>query len=95
MIFGKKNQCDTMPEGATRQGAPPDPHGHPVRRSMPFFRHKKANIRIEIVSKIQPNRSYGSSVIKEMVKGQIWEHRNRERQRDRSNIGGALTLPKP
>ncbi len=37
---------------------------------MPFFRHKKANIQIEIVSKIQPNRSYGSPDIKEMVKAQ-------------------------
>ena len=45
---------------------------------MPFFRRKKANIRIEIVSKIQPNRSYGSPVIKETVKGQNPERRNRE-----------------
>ena len=77
MIFGKKNQRDTMPEGATRQGrAPggrsaPDPHGHPVRRLEPFFRRKKANIRIKIVFKFQSNRSYGSPVIKETVKGQI------------------------
>ena len=66
VIFGKKNQRETMPEGATRQGrAPggrraPDPRGHPVRWFMPFFRCKKANIRIEIVLKFQPNRSYGS-----------------------------------
>ena len=65
--FGKKNQCKTMPEGATRQGGTPqgvrhalDPCGHPVRRLMPFFRCKKSNIRIEIVLKFQPNRSYGS-----------------------------------
>ena len=38
----------------------PDPRGHPVRRLMPFFSRKKANIRIEIVLKFQPNRSYGS-----------------------------------
>ena len=37
-----------------------DPRGHPVRRLEPFFRRKKANFWIEIVSKIQPNRSYGS-----------------------------------
>ena len=37
-----------------------DPCGHPVRWLVPFFRHKKANIQIEIVSKFQPNRSYGS-----------------------------------
>ena len=41
-------------------GRAPDPRGHPVRRLMPFFRGKKANIRIEIVLKFQPNWSYGS-----------------------------------
>ena len=57
MIFGKKNQRETMPEGAMREGHAPgggralDPRGHPVRRLMPFFRRKKANIRIEIVLK--------------------------------------------
>ena len=67
VIFGKKNQREMMPEGATRQGGAPQgvrralgPRGHPVRRLVPFFRRKKANIGIEIVSKIQPNRSYGS-----------------------------------
>ena len=29
MIFGKKNQRDTMPEGATRQGARPGPSWPP------------------------------------------------------------------
>ena len=38
----------------------PDPRGHPVRRLEPFFRRKKTNIRIKIVLKFQPNRSYGS-----------------------------------
>ena len=67
MIFGRKNQRETMPEGATRQGGAPqgvsralDPRGHPVRRLEPFFCRKKANFRIEIVLKFQPNRSYGS-----------------------------------
>ena len=72
-----------------------DPRGHPVRRLEPFFRCKKANFWIEIVSKIQPNRSYGSPVIKETVKGQNPERRNRERQRNRSNLGGALAPPMP
>ena len=72
-----------------------DPRDHPLRRLEPFFRRKKANFRIEIVSKIQPNRSYGSPVIKETVKGQIWERRNRERQRDGSNHRGALAPPMP
>ena len=91
-----------MPEGATRQGGAPqgvrralDPRGHPLRRLDPFFLRKKANFRIEIVSKIQPNRSYGSPVIKEMVKGQNLQRRNKERQRDRSNLGGALAPPMP
>ena len=66
MIFGKKNPRETVPEVATRQGGAcppgraPDPRGLPVRLLMPFFRCKKANFRIEIVSKFQPNRTYGS-----------------------------------
>ena len=63
------NICDFWEEKSTRddarggheaRGRAPDPRGHPVRRLMPFFRRKKANIRIEIVLKFQPNRSYGS-----------------------------------
>ena len=41
-------------------GRAPDPRGPPVRQLVPFFRHKKANIRIKIVFKFQSNRSYGS-----------------------------------
>ena len=81
--------------GPRGRGRALGPRGHPVRRLEPFFCRKKANIRIEIVFKILPNRSYGSPVIKETVKGQIWERRNRERPRDRSNLGGALTPPMP
>ena len=36
------------------------PRGHTLRRLMPFFRRKKANIWIKIMSKNQPNRCYGS-----------------------------------
>ena len=36
------------------------PRGHPVRWLVPFFRRKKANIRIKILSKFQPNPSYES-----------------------------------
>ena len=67
MILGKKNPREMVPEGATRQGGvpqggrrAPDPRGHPVRRLVPFFCCKKANIRIETVLKFQTNRSYGS-----------------------------------
>ena len=65
--FGKWNQCETMPEGPTRvRGAPQGvrralgARGHSVRWLVPFFFRKKPNIRIKIVSKFQPNRSYGS-----------------------------------
>ena len=69
------NICDFWEEKSTRDdarggheagGAPQgvrralDPHGHPVRRLMPFFLRKKANIRTEIVLNFQPNWSYGS-----------------------------------
>ena len=47
-----------------------DARGHLVRRLEPFFRRKKDNIRIKIVFKFQSNRSYGSPLIKETVKGQ-------------------------
>ena len=59
VVFGKKNQHETVPEGATRQGgAPqggrraPDPRGNPVRRLMLFFCHKKANFRRKIWAKV-------------------------------------------
>ena len=63
------NIYDFWEEKSTRDGAwgwheaggcAPDPRGHPVRWLIPFFRRKKANIRLEIVLKFQPNRSYGS-----------------------------------
>ena len=66
VIFGKKNQCETVPEVATRvahtttPGGCPHPCGPLVRRLMLYFGRKKANFSIEIVSKFQPNRSYGS-----------------------------------
>ncbi|XBI91627.1 hypothetical protein VPH35_028902 [Triticum aestivum] len=75
--FGKWNQRETLLEGPTRvRGAPQGvrralgPRGHSVRRLVPFFRCKKSNIQIKIVSKFQPNRSYGSPRIQKTVKGQ-------------------------
>ena len=49
-------------EGGAPQGVrrAPDPRGHPVRWLVPFFRCKKANVWIKIVSKFQPNRVSGS-----------------------------------
>ena len=37
-----------------------DPCGHPIRRLVPYFRRKKANIQIKTVSKFRPNQSYES-----------------------------------
>ena len=82
-----------MPEGPTRvRGAPQGARhtfgtrGHSVRRLVPFFRHKKANIRIKIVSKFEPNRSYiGVTDLREFKKwwkGRIRERRNRRNQRE-------------
>ena len=64
-FWEEKSTRDGARGGHEAGGAPapwerPDPRGPPVRRLMPFFRRKKANIRIEIVLKFQPNRSYGS-----------------------------------
>ena len=42
--------------------------------------------------KIHPNRSYGSPDIKETVKG---KKQRTQKQRDRSNLGGALAPPTP
>ena len=42
--------------------------------------------------RFQSNRSYGSLDIKETVKGQ---NQRTQKQRDRSNLGGALAPPKP
>ena len=64
-FWEEESTRDDARGGHEAGGAPggrraPDPRGHPVRRSMPFFRRKKANIWIEIVLKFQPNQSYGS-----------------------------------
>ena len=59
-FLGRKIHARRCPRGPRGRGHAPDPRGHPVRRLVPFFRRKKYNIRIEIMSKIQPNRSYGS-----------------------------------
>ena len=67
VIFGKKNKCEIMPEGATRQGRAPQGvrhtlgrRGHLIRRLVPFFRCKKDNIQKKIVLKFQPNWIYRS-----------------------------------
>ena len=73
-------------------GRAPDPRGQLVSRLMPFFRRKKANIRIEIVLKFQPNRSYGSPGIYETVKGQ---NLRTQKQRETDPISEGLSpLPR-
>ena len=92
--FGKWNQRETMPEGATKQGRTLGPCGHPIRRLVPFFWRKKSNIQIKIVLKFQPNQSYGSPGIYETVKGQKQGARKQKgTERERSNLGGALAPP--
>ena len=75
VIFGKKNQREMMPAGATRQGGTLGPRGHPVGRLVPFFRRKKANIRIKIVSKFQPNWSYGSPNLRNGERAELGAHK--------------------
>ena len=59
--FWEKESTRDDARGAHKVGGcAPGPFGHSVRRLVPFFHHKKANIRIKIMLKFQPNRSYGS-----------------------------------
>ena len=65
-FWEKESTRDDARGGHKAGGAPQGvgralgPCGHSVRRLVPFFSHKKANIRIKIMLKFQPNRSYGS-----------------------------------
>ena len=59
---------------------------------MPFFAARKLILREKSGRKIHHNRSYGSPDIKETVKGQ---KQRTQKQRDRSNLRGALAPPKP
>ena len=75
-------------------GCAPDPRGHPVRRLLPFFLHKKANTRRKIVFKVSIQSELRiSGNIRNGERAE--ECRNRERQRDSSNLGGALAPPTP
>ena len=78
--MGRKIHARRCPRWPRGRGRAPDPRGPPVRRLMPFFRHKKANIRIETVLKFQPNRSYRSLGIRNGERG---ESENAETERDR------------
>ena len=61
VIFGRKNQHETVPEVATRVahattpgGCAPHSRGPPVRQLMPFFCRKKANFMGKISAKDSP-----------------------------------------
>ena len=82
MIFGKKNQRETVPEGATMQGGrSPDPRGHPVRRLTLFFCRKKANFRRKIWAKVSTQSELRISGYKR--NGERAESGNAETERDR------------
>ena len=68
-----------------------DSCGHPVRRLTLFFAAIKLILWEKSGRKIHPNRSYGSPDIKETVKGQNLEHRNRERDRETDPISEGLS----
>ena len=94
IIFGKKNQRETVPEGATRQGAcprgagvpqggrrAPDPRGHPVSWLTLYFCRKKANIRKQIVLKVSIQSELRIS--RNIRNGKRAESGNAETERDR------------
>ena len=81
MIFGKKNQRETVPEGGTRQGRAPDPRGHPVTRLTLFFCRKKANFMRKIWAKDSPQSELWISGYKRNGEGA--ESGNAETERDR------------
>ena len=60
-------------------GRAPDPRGHPVRRLLPFFRRKKANIRRKIMFKVSIQSELRISGNIRKVKGQNLKRGNRER----------------
>ena len=86
---------------ATRQGGalPPgcalDSRGPPVRQLMPFFCCKKANFTRKIWAKDSPQSEL--QISRNIRNGEREESGNAEtkRQRDRSNLGGALAPPVP
>ena len=79
--YGKKNQRETVPEVATRQGRAPDPRGPPVRRLMPFFGHKKANFWKKIWAKVSIQSELRISIY--IRNGERAEYQNAETKRDR------------
>ena len=85
MIFGKKNQRETVPEGGTRQGARLPPSWPPVRRLLLFFGRKKANFREKISAKVSIQSELRISIyiyIYETVKGQKTETQKQKKQRE-------------
>ena len=88
VIFGRKNQCETVPEVATRvacaptlTGRAPDPRGPLVRRLTPFFGRKKANFWKNIWAKVSIQSELRISEYKR--NGARAESESAETERDR------------
>ena len=84
------HEAGGVPEGGR---STPDPRGHPVRRLLPFFFRKKANIRKRIMLKVSIQSELRISG--NIRNGERAESENAETERDRSNLRGALTPPTP
>ena len=84
MIFGRKNQRETVPEVATRvahaitlSGRAPDPRGPLIRRLMLYFGRKKANFlkniwaKVSIQSELRISRYKGNGARAEFQNAEI------------------------
>ena len=90
MIFPRR-----CPRGPRGRGRALDPRGHPVRWLTLFFFRKKANFRRKIWEKVSIQSELRISGYIRNGERAPEEHRNRERRRDISNLGGALAPPTP
>ena len=85
--YGRKNQCETVFEVATRQGArlppgrAPEPRGPPVRRFLLFFGRKKANFWRKIWAKVSIQSELRISIY--IRNGERAEDKNAETDRDK------------
>ena len=80
--YGKKNQHETVPEVATRQGRACPPRGPPVRRLLLFFGRRKANFQKKKISaKVSIQSDLRISIY--IRNGERAEYENAETERDR------------
>ena len=93
--LGRRINARRCPRGPRGRGRAPDPRGHPVRRLLLFFGCKKANFRRKILAKVSIQSELRiSSFIRNGERAES-ENAETERERDRSNLGGALAPPTP